>query len=152
MNFDVENIPSQNGRIAIVTGANNGVGFETTVGLARAGFQVIMACRSIERAEKAKAEIVKRVQEAKLDIIELDLSRKDSVHKFAAEFKSQYDRLDVLINNAGVLDYSGRKNQVIFYLFYLCWLEIMGVPGRLIVEKVWKSGLNGIVLVYESAL
>ena len=75
MKFEIETIPSQKGRIAIVTGANNGVGFETTVGLARTGFQVIMACRSIARAEKAKAEIVKRVHGAKLDIIELDLSK-----------------------------------------------------------------------------
>ena len=106
MIFEVENIPSQNGRIAIVTGANNGVGFETTVGLARTGFQVIMACRSIERAEKAKVEIVKRVQGAKLNIIELDLSRDDSVHNFAAEFKAQYDRLDVQLCYAIVVLWS----------------------------------------------
>ena len=57
MNFNINKISSQKGKIAIVTGANNGVGFETTIGLVHKGFVVIMACRSLSRAEKAKNEI-----------------------------------------------------------------------------------------------
>lgn len=111
MNFKLGNVPSQQGRVAIVTGANNGIGFETTLAMANYGFKVIMACRSIEKAEGAKADILKKVPNADLDILQLDLSDLESVRSFAKNFRQQYDRLDVLINNAGVLIYSGKKNK-----------------------------------------
>lgn len=99
-----------NNNIAIVTGANNGIGFETTIGMAKAGYQVVMACRNAEKAEAAKTRILESVPDAKLDILILDLSLPESVRRFAKNFRSKYPKLDVLINNAGVLDYSGRKN------------------------------------------
>ncbi len=111
MNFNLENVPPQKGKIAIVTGANNGIGFETTVGLAKVGCKVIMACRSLEKAEIAKGEILARTPEADLEILELDLSKFGSVREFARQFKEKYESLDLLINNAGILDYSGRKNE-----------------------------------------
>ncbi len=111
MGFDINRLASQEGRIAIVTGANNGVGYETTAALARLRFTVIMACRSLARAEQAEERLLERVPGAVLDLIELDLSRWASVRAFAETFKERYGRLDLLINNAGVLDYSGRKNE-----------------------------------------
>ena len=111
MNFNLKNIPSQNGRIAIVTGANNGIGFETTLALANHGFKVIMACRNLAKTEKAKADILQKLPKADLDILQLDLSDLDSVKTFAKEFKDNYSKLDILINNAGVLVYSGKKNK-----------------------------------------
>ncbi|MEO1260797.1 MAG: oxidoreductase [Bacteroidota bacterium] len=111
MNFDLKNIPSQKGRTAIVTGANNGIGFETTLAMAKYGFKVIMACRNLTKAEKAKSDILAQFPEADLDIIQLDLSDLDSVKVFAENFKYNYAQLDVLINNAGVLIYSGKKNK-----------------------------------------
>ncbi len=110
MDFKLKNIPSQKGRIAVVTGANNGIGFETTKALANYGFKVIMACRSKVKAEKAKVEILNTVPTADLDILQLDLSDLDSVRVFAQNCKDNYVKLDVLINNAGVLIYSGKKN------------------------------------------
>ncbi len=101
---------AQSRRIAIVTGANNGIGFETTVGMAKAGFHVVMACRSQEKAEAAKAEVATRVPSASLDIIALDLSDLSSVRAFAKAFRDRYAKLDVLINNAGILLYSARTN------------------------------------------
>lgn len=100
--------PSQ--KIAIVTGANNGIGFETTVGMAEAGFHVIMACRNQEKAEAAKAEVMQRVPSASLDVILLDLSDLASVRSFAKVFRARYSKLDVLINNAGILLYSVQTN------------------------------------------
>ena len=97
-------------KIAIVTGANSGVGFHTTIGLAKASFRVVMACRNRTKADAAKAEILRGLPEARLEVMELDLSRVASVRAFAAAFLEKYDRLNVLINNAGILDYSGRKN------------------------------------------
>ena len=110
MEFKFSSIPSQKGKVAIVTGANNGIGYETTVGLAKVGFKVVMACRSIPKADTAKANILQKLPNAALDIIQLDLSDLRSVREFVKEFKSRYNELHVLINNAGVLSYSGKKN------------------------------------------
>lgn len=110
MDFNLKNIPSQKGRIAIVTGANNGIGFETTAALAKYGFKVIMACRNMAKAQTAKANIQQKNPEADLDIIQLDLSEMKSVEAFVQQFSERYDQLDVLINNAGILVYSGKRN------------------------------------------
>lgn len=97
-------------KIAIVTGANSGVGFETTVGLAKAGFQVVMACRNLDKANEARNRIRAKLPSADLEVSELDLSNTESVRDFAARFRERHSHLNLLINNAGVLDYSGRKN------------------------------------------
>ena len=97
-------------KTAIVTGANNGIGFETAVGMAKAGFHVIMACRSHQKAEAAKAGIIERVPGASLDIILMDLSDLASVRAFVDVFRARYSTLDVLINNAGILLYSPQTN------------------------------------------
>ena len=111
MDFKLKNIPDQKGRVAIVTGANNGIGFETTLALAKYGFKVVMGCRNKEKAEIAKAKILAKVPSADLEIISLDLSDLESVKAFANSFNSNYSKLDVLINNAGILSYSGKKNK-----------------------------------------
>jgi len=98
-------------RIAIVTGANSGVGLQTTIGLAEKGFMVVMACRNLAKAELARNQIVRALPGAQLDVMQLDLGDFASVRKFAAAFLEKHERLNVLVNNAGVLDYSGRKNQ-----------------------------------------
>lgn len=98
-------------KVAIVTGANNGIGFETTKGMAEAGFHVVMACRSQEKAEAAKADLMKDVPEASLDIMLLDLGDLSSVRAFASAFRANYGKLDVLINNAGILLYSAQTNE-----------------------------------------
>ncbi|MEM9470695.1 MAG: oxidoreductase [Pseudomonadota bacterium] len=97
-------------KIAIVTGANNGIGFETAIGMAEAGWQVVMACRSQARAEQAKAMIIRRLPAAALDVMLVDLGDFASVRAFARDFRSRYSRLDVLINNAGLLLYSKQTN------------------------------------------
>lgn len=101
--FNINSIPSQKGRIAIVTGANIGLGYETALSLAQKDTKVIMACRNLEKAEKAKADILKEAPNADLAIIQLDLSKLSSVREFAATFLSQYNQLDLLINNAGIM-------------------------------------------------
>ena len=111
MHFNLNNIPSQRGKVAIVTGANNGVGFETASGLAKVGCKVVMACRSLDRAEEARNRILSRIPEADLDIILLDLSDQNSVTELAEGFAEKFSVLNILINNAGVLDYSRRKNE-----------------------------------------
>ena len=102
MDFNLEQVPSQAGRIAIVTGANTGLGFETTVGLAGKGMQVVMACRNLEKAEKARADILEQIPDADLQVMQLDLGKLSSVRSFAEEFRKKCEKLDLLINNAGV--------------------------------------------------
>lgn len=103
MSFNVLNAPSQKGKIAIVTGANIGLGYETTIGLAKKGAKVIMACRNLQKAEQAKKEIEQKVPDADLMIMELDLNSLQSVRSFATSFLEKFDKLDLLIENAGIM-------------------------------------------------
>lgn len=90
-------------KIAIITGANTGLGLETTKAFAERNIEVVMACRNESKAEKAKAEILNEVPEAQLTILPLDLSSLDAVRSFAEKFKSEYNSLDILVNNAGLM-------------------------------------------------
>jgi len=90
-------------KIAIITGANTGLGLETTKAFAEKNIEVVMACRNESKAEKAKAEILDEIPKAQLTILHLDLSSLDAVRSFAEKFKSEYDRLDILVNNAGLM-------------------------------------------------
>jgi NAD(P)-dependent dehydrogenase (short-subunit alcohol dehydrogenase family) len=101
--FDLDKIPSQKGRVAIVTGANIGLGYETALGLARKEMTVVLACRNIDKAKLAKQDILKEVPNADLDIIQIDLSKLESVRTFAKSYLGKYQQLDLLINNAGVM-------------------------------------------------
>lgn len=101
-NWTTKNIPSQMGKIVVITGANSGVGFATTEALARKGAKVVMAVRNLEKGKEAKNEILKETPKAQLDLIKLDLADLNSVEKFSSEFHQSYNQLDVLINNAGI--------------------------------------------------
>jgi retinol dehydrogenase-13 len=90
-------------KIVIVTGANSGMGLATTIELAKLGAHVIMACRSRERGLQALAEAMKQSGSNRIELMILDLSSLASIHSFAQTFKAKHDRLDVLINNAGVV-------------------------------------------------
>jgi NAD(P)-dependent dehydrogenase (short-subunit alcohol dehydrogenase family) len=89
-------------KICIVTGSNSGIGKETALSLAKMGAHVVMVVRNQERGEKARLEIVKQTGN-NIDLMICDLSSMDSIRRFAEEFKKKYDRLDVLVNNAGAL-------------------------------------------------
>lgn len=103
MTFDINKIPSQKGKIAIVTGANVGLGYETSVELAKNHMHVVMACRNIKKATTARENILKLFPAASLEIMILDLNSLKSVRSFTEEFKLKYDQLDLLINNAGIM-------------------------------------------------
>lgn len=96
-------IPDQTGKVVVITGANSGLGFESTKTLAGKGARVIMAVRNLKKGEKARQDILKIHPQASLGLMKLDLGSLSSVRDFAAAFKAKYDRLDILLNNAGVM-------------------------------------------------
>jgi NAD(P)-dependent dehydrogenase (short-subunit alcohol dehydrogenase family) len=96
-------IPDQSGRTAVVTGANSGLGLVTARELARAGATVVMACRSPERGERARDEVAAAATGADVVLERLDLADLASVRELAAKLKAERPRVDLLINNAGVM-------------------------------------------------
>ena len=98
-----EQVPDQTGRVAIVTGSNSGIGFETARVLADKGATVIMACRNLDKANPKAEEIRAAHPGCDVEVMRLDLSNLDSVRQFADEFRAKHSRLDLLINNAGIM-------------------------------------------------
>lgn len=88
--------------IAVVTGANGGIGYATATALARRGMHVILACRSEARGEAARQTIVAQSGNQTVEALPLDLGSLDSVRRFAEAFTARHPRLDLLVNNAGV--------------------------------------------------
>ena len=97
------NIPDQTGRIAVITGANSGLGYQTALALASKNAHVVMACRNLAKANAARDKILQQTPEASLTVMALDLADLASIRAFAAAFLTRYDRLDLLINNAGIM-------------------------------------------------
>lgn len=90
-------------KVVIVTGANAGLGFQITRKLSKMGAQVIMACRSPERAQRAHEQLMAELPEARATVLPLDVSKPDSIREFYTQFRDQFGQLDVLINNAGIV-------------------------------------------------
>jgi len=96
-------IGDQRGRTVVVTGANAGIGFETAKVLAGRGAAVVLACRDIRKATDAAGRITDAVPGATVDVVPLDLASLASVRQAAGQIRSRYPRLDLLINNAGLM-------------------------------------------------
>lgn len=96
-------IPSQRGKLAVVTGANSGLGFHITKMLAAQGCRVVMACRNMQKGHNAIKQISKLYPGAKLELMKMDLSALHSVQQFAERLKRKHQNLDYLFNNAGVM-------------------------------------------------
>lgn len=101
--WTTKDIPDLSGKVAVVTGANAGLGLEVTKGLAGAGATVVMACRNLDKAEAAAAQVRSVVPDASLEVRRLDLASLASVREFADQFASGATRLDILGNNAGLM-------------------------------------------------
>lgn len=109
MSWTESDIPDQTGRVALITGGNSGLGLVTSRALATKGATVIMAARNQEKAAEAKEQILTRVPDAGIDVRPLDLGSLDSIKNFAGSVRSDYDMIDLLINNAGVMAVPERK-------------------------------------------
>ena len=102
MGWSAEDIPSLEGRVALVTGANSGLGLESVRALAARGATVILACRSRSRAEASQSQLQKHGL-LRLELLDLDLADLNSVEAAATAVGQRYGRLDLLLNNAGVM-------------------------------------------------
>ena len=96
-------VASQRGRVAIISGANTGIGLETAASLAAAGATTVLACRNDERAAAARTELLRRVPDADVELLRLDLADLHQVADAAAEAKQRFDQVHLLINNAGLI-------------------------------------------------
>ena len=101
--WTASDIPDQTGRVAVVTGANTGLGYETAAALADHGAHVVLAVRNLDKGKDAAARITAQSPGAEVGLQELDLTSLDSIRAAAEQLRSDHDRIDLLINNAGVM-------------------------------------------------
>lgn len=141
-NWVAAHVPDQTGRVAVVTGANSGIGFETARGLALRGARVVLACRNLERARTAQASILAEKPDAVTQVLQLDLADLESVAAFASAFTGAYDRLDLLINNAGLMALPERREteQGFEMQFGVNVLGHFALTGRLLPTALATSG------------
>src|SRR6266436_6046126 len=98
-----DDVPGQQGRLAVVTGADTGLGFETAQVLAARGASVVLAVRDIEKGKRAAARIAGAAPGADVMVQRLDLTSLDSVRAAAGELRARHPAIDLLVNNAGVM-------------------------------------------------
>ena len=133
------------GKVCMVTGANSGIGLVTARELADRGAAVVLVCRDRARGEAALTEIKARSQNNAVELMTCDLASQKSIREFAAEFKSTHDRLDVLVNNAGVylrnrtvvegnLETTFAVNHLAYFLLTNLLLDVLerSAPARII--------------------
>jgi NAD(P)-dependent dehydrogenase (short-subunit alcohol dehydrogenase family) len=99
-NWTTNNIPSQEGKIILIIGANSGTGFGVSKALANKGAKVFMVVRNLEKGKVAAGKIKNEIFNAEIKLVELDLADLNSVDQFSKEITSKYSQLDVLINNS----------------------------------------------------
>lgn len=149
------------GKVCIVTGANAGIGKETALGLAKLGATVVMVCRDSERGEAAQREIKHKSANDKVELMICDFASQNSIRQFARDFTRQHERLDVLVNNAGVvlrqrsmtedgLESTFAINHLGYFLVTNLLLDVLkkSAPSRIVsvasaAHKFGKLDING---------
>ncbi|MES5266540.1 oxidoreductase [Priestia megaterium] len=101
--WDATKIPDQKGKVIIVTGSTSGIGKEAVKVIAGKNAKVIMAVRNVDKGKEVVNVIKKEFKKADIDVRKLDLTNLNSIRAFANLIKEDYDRLDILINNAGIM-------------------------------------------------
>ncbi|GCE45794.1 NAD(P)-dependent dehydrogenase (short-subunit alcohol dehydrogenase family) [Thermosporothrix hazakensis] len=99
------------GKVCLVTGASSGIGKATALGLAHRGAHVVMACRDLARGAAAQNEIQAHSGNPHVDLMQVDLASQESIRQFVAHFKDRYTHLHILINNAGISNFSRQETE-----------------------------------------
>ncbi len=110
MAWTASDIPDQTGKVAVVTGANGGLGLETARELARKGAHVVMAARNLDKAAAARDDILSEVADASLAVVPLDLASLESVREAGRKIAADHPIVDILVNNAGVMALPERES------------------------------------------
>ncbi len=139
------NMPRLDEKTVVVTGANSGLGFEGTREFARQGATVVMACRSVERGQTAAADLRETTAvDLALDVRECDLASLASVHEFADGLADDYDAIDILCNNAGVMAVPRSETEDGFETqFGVNHLGHFALTGRLYPLLTAADGIDG---------
>jgi NAD(P)-dependent dehydrogenase (short-subunit alcohol dehydrogenase family) len=138
-------------KVCLITGANSGIGKETALALAKMNATVVMLCRNKQRGEKAQKEIIEQSGNKNVDLLLCDLSSLEDIKKFVSEFKNKYEKLHVLINNAGVM----LKNRTIsldgFEMNFA--VHVLGpfLLTNLLLDILKKSAPSRIIIVASAA-
>ncbi len=149
--WSAKDIARQDNRTVVITGSNSGIGFQIAKVLALKGAKVIMACRNADKSFKAMKKIFGKYNQANLEFIHLDLASLESVRKFTEEFKKKNDRLDILINNAGVMATPHRKTHEGFeYQFGINHLGHFALTG-LLIDLLTKTAGSRVVTITSIA-
>ncbi len=150
-NWTMNDIPDLSGRVALVTGANSGLGLQTARALAAHGAHVIMACRNPEKAHQAALNIKQAVPGASLEVAALDLASLASVHECATSVLQTQERLDLLFNNAGVMAVPRQETRDGFELqFETNYLSHFALTG-LLLPRLLKTPHSRVVTLTSVA-
>ena len=150
--WTTDDIPPLASRTAVVTGANSGLGFETSLALARAGAHVVLACRDEAKGGDALDRIRQAVPDADVRLDRLDLADLASVRTFAADFPARHDGLDILVNNAGVMAIPRRETADGFEMqFGTNHLGHFALTGLLLDSLLARSGARVVTVSSEAA-
>jgi NAD(P)-dependent dehydrogenase (short-subunit alcohol dehydrogenase family) len=103
VNWATTNVPSQKGKIILITGASSGIGYEAAKVLSEKGAKLILPVRNLEKGQQAVKNIQLACPHADIELLQLDISDLDSVRQLAEKVKAKYTRLDLLLNNAGIM-------------------------------------------------
>ncbi|MDX6290932.1 MAG: hypothetical protein QOH50_7, partial [Kribbellaceae bacterium] len=142
-------VPDQTGRTAVVTGANTGIGLETARVLAARGATVVLACRNLEKAQQA-ANRITAAPGARLELLRLDLGSLASIRAAATKLRDGYDRIDLLINNAGVANVTDHTEDGFEPQFGINHLGHFALTG-LILDRLLAASASRIVVVSSFA-
>lgn len=146
MGWTAADMPDQSGKTVIVTGGNGGLGLETSREMARRGAHVVIAARNLEKAADAVSDIKGELPDASVEVRPLDLASKASIKAFADSISTDFDRIDVLFNNAGVMAVPerqtadgfemqfGTNHLGHFYLTYLLLPQLLAAAGGRVVN------------------
>ena len=134
-------------KVAIITGANSGIGKETAIGLAKMGATIVMVCRNEKKGKKAREDIIRKTGNPSIDLLLCDLESLSNVRALAENILNRYDRVKVLVNNAGIFSLRSRRTAEGFERTFAVNYFAPFLLTHLLLNRLKKSSPSRIVNV-----